>query len=321
MGATEVDSSFGQTGAGSSSGFTPYIMSPAHQGTYFPVSQSDQSSVARLESPAPTGKVESSTGAKPATDRPVTRRPYHPNPPAHRSEWVMWAGNVPSDTTHDELWRFFNQTLPPTGSTPPPPPPPPPPDGTLLDEPLPGGVLSIFLISRSSCSFVNFDTEAHLHDAIARFNGQPLRPNDPRCPRLVCRARRKDDDLKAGVGGQRGMGMHIRWVKDQKEKAREQAEPSSRSASSTPDDLSSTPSSTSDVLAPMMSSMWVSSDDETRSQKFRVKGQSSSSGSYASTNSSVLTRYFPKRYFILKSLTQASVERRMSMRTKLLIVS
>lgn len=39
--------------------------------------------------------------------KPLERQPYHPAPPAHRSNWVMWAGNVPSDAKHDELWRFF----------------------------------------------------------------------------------------------------------------------------------------------------------------------------------------------------------------------
>jgi hypothetical protein len=36
---------------------------------------------------------------------------------------------------------------------------------------------------------------------------------------LLCRVRRKDDDLKAGVGGQRGMGIHTRWVKDKEAQA------------------------------------------------------------------------------------------------------
>ncbi|KAJ7449153.1 hypothetical protein B0H11DRAFT_2332789 [Mycena galericulata] len=39
----------------------------------------------------------------------VARVPPHPNPPAHRSEWFMWALNVPSDAGHDELCCFFTQ--------------------------------------------------------------------------------------------------------------------------------------------------------------------------------------------------------------------
>ncbi|KAF8963018.1 YT521-B-like domain-containing protein [Flammula alnicola] len=183
------------------------------------------------------------------------RRSYHPNPPAHRSEWVMWSGNVPSDATHDELWRFFAQQ-----------------PQQMDDEGNSSGVLSIFLISRSNCAFINYESEDQLLRAIVRFNGIPLRPNDSRCPRLVCRVRRKDDDLKAGVGGQRGMGMHTKWVQEQKGKAREAA-----------------------------------SDPSELKRSSNVK-HSSSSGSYSSTNSSFLGRHFPKRYFILKSLTQEDLD-------------
>ena len=143
----------------------------------------------------------------------------------------MWAGNVPSDATHDELWRFFNSPPSPgsgssvsagaqsagarstqsapagpigsssivtatpesTGSLP----------ATAADS-VHGGVSSIFLIARSNCAFVNFSSETHLLAAVQHFNGVPLRPGDPRCPRLVCRARGREDNLKAGVGGQRG---------------------------------------------------------------------------------------------------------------------
>jgi hypothetical protein len=183
----------------------------------------------------------------------------------------MWTGNVPSDATYDELWRFFNQ----------------PPDLLSEDPPKPG-VVSIFLIARSCCAFINYDIEDRLQVAIKRFHGKTLRPDDPRCPRLVCRERRKDDDLKAGVGGQRGMGVHTRWVKDQKGKGEELghgATPMSPLTDQMPPDL-------------------LLSDDQ---EGFRRTGKySSSSGSYASTSSSFLTRHFPQRYFILKSLTQVS---------------
>lgn len=243
----------------------------------------------RHDTPSPKPDTTSSSSALP--EKPVVRRPYHPNPPAHRSEWVMWAGNVPSDASHDELWRFFNE-----------PPPTKPPE-----DPGATGVLSIFLISRSSCAFINFESEAHLQDAITTFNGRPLRPADPRCPRLVCRVRRKDDDLKAGVGGQRGMGMHIKWIRDRKGKERNTSDALSEQSES--DGMPQTPSSGRASLAtPPVS---VSSDDEGRPPARPKGGHSSSSGSgsFASTNSSVLTRYFPKRYFILKSLTQVCVRR------------
>jgi hypothetical protein len=246
----------------------------------------------------------------------MVRRAYHPNPPAHRSDWVMWAGNVPSDAEHDELWRFFTQ---------------PPPDdsdstassssssssGGLVDGRVdgvggdrhPNGVLSIFLISRSSCAFVNYETEAHLQAAIGRFNGVPLRAADPRCARLVCRVRRKDDDLRAGVGGQRGIGMHTRWVKAKQRASGAGAGDDSGSLTSASEP--GTPSSDShQSLEPGMSALSIGSGEEdgvgapARPPPRPHPAGSNSSGSHASTDSSLLRQYFPQRYFILKSLTR-----------------
>ncbi|KAI0269989.1 YT521-B-like domain-containing protein [Gloeopeniophorella convolvens] len=220
-------------------------------------------------------------------ERQQVRRSYHPNPPAHRSEWVMWAGNVPSDATHDELWRFFNQPLPS---------PSPGEADTSADQQVSGGVSSIFLISRSNCAFINFATEAHLNAATARFHGQPIRPNDQRCPRLVCRVRRRTDDLRAGVGAQRGNGIHIKWVREQKEKARsDRVRPE-------------TANSPEEVLSRSSLSLSVSDDDSREPGQVTVTAHSNSSGSFASTNSSILTRYFPRRFFILKSLTQYDLD-------------
>ncbi|KAF8074000.1 YT521-B-like domain-containing protein [Lyophyllum atratum] len=225
------------------------------------------------------------TNTRPSSsEKLAVRRSYHPNPPAHRSEWVMWVGNVPSDATHDELWRFFNQ-----------------PEESGLEPSPSTGVLSIFLISRSSCAFVNFESEHHLTAAIERFSGQSLRPQDARCPRLVCRVRKKDDDLKAGVGGQRGIGIHTRWIKEQKEKVLQSSDASDLSTS---DDV---PSTGSDGQMAVTLSSWSFSSDEDPRQRRNAK-HSSSSGSYTSTNSSLLTRFFPQRYFILKSLTQYDLD-------------
>ncbi|KAK0202148.1 YT521-B-like domain-containing protein [Desarmillaria ectypa] len=210
-------------------------------------------------------KQESASSHSIPPEKPLVRRSYHPNPPSHRSEWVMWVGNVPSDATHDELWRFFNQPLPLQPH----------------DDPGPPGVMSIFLISRSSCAFINFESEAYLHKAITR-------------------VRRKDDDLKAGVGGQRGMGVHTKWIKEQKGKA----ESSEVSEPSDVDEVPTASSSSSDRY-PFVPSASFSSDDDARSS---LPKNSSSSGSFASTSSSMLTRYFPKRYFILKSLTPEDVD-------------
>ncbi|EJT98829.1 hypothetical protein DACRYDRAFT_101823 [Dacryopinax primogenitus] len=227
-----------------------------------------------------------------------TRKPYHPNPPTNRSEWVMWVGNVPHDATHDELWRYFNQLVPVQPFAPPVPgatqtstPGQGGPAHTAEDQP--GGVSSVFLISRSNCAFVNFNSESHLERAVAFFNNKPIRPNDPRCPRLVCRVRRKDDDLRAGVGGQRGVGIHTRWVKEQREKESEELQDATLG----------------------MGGKLGEDDDQPPDTPTRQKtlGHQGSSGSFTSTNSSFLQKYFPKRYFILKSLTQfdlnLSVER------------
>lgn len=301
VGRRDSDASYSPTGPRPPAppASTPPVMYPpapvrsgAQQGSRSEQAAPSSSSAANeraspvLTDPAESG-VSATASQKPAAEHVVIRRHYHPNPPAQRSEWVMWAGNVPSDTVHDELWRFFKQ--PPSGRS------------TRsaspergfsndMDDSLYDGVSSIFLISRSNCAFVNFDTEAHLNSAIKRFNGKPLRPNDTRCPRLVCRVRRKDDDLKAGVGGQRGMGIHTRWIKEKAPKV-------------TVDDTSPSTSETAssaDQLGPVMAAMSLYSDEEHST----ARKKQSSSGSYASTNSSILTRYFPKRYFILKSLTQ-----------------
>ncbi|KAI0031931.1 YT521-B-like domain-containing protein [Vararia minispora EC-137] len=214
-------------------------------------------------------------------DNSYERKPYHPNPPAHRSEWVMWAGNVPSDATHDELWRFFSQA----------PPPPTDPGHSSPTPPIHGGVSSIFLISRSNCAFINFESEEHLEAATQHFNGLPLRPTDSRCPRLVCRVRRRTDDLKAGVGGQRGMGMHTRWVKEQRARAAGALSPS---VSSPEDELGQ------DYAALSLS------DDEGGRRGSPV--HTASSGSFTSSSSGFLQRFFPQRYFILKSLTQYDLD-------------
>lgn len=263
---------------------------------------SDQLLVSSTTSPVGQGRASPLSPApddsgisvnKPPQERNVVRRSYHPNPPAQRSEWVMWAGNVPSDAVHDELWRFFKQgssnNSTRSGS-------PATVSSKGKSETLYDGVSSIFLISRSNCAFVNFETETHLLSAIDRFNGKPLRPHDSRCPRLVCRVRRKDDDLKAGVGGQRGMGVHTRWIKEKGPKI-DTSDVSTPLASDVP------PVSPADKLGPMVAAVSLSSSDEDR---FTARAKQSSSGSYASTNSSILSRYFPKRFFILKSLTQVN---------------
>ena len=80
------------------------------------------------------------------------------------------------------------------------------------------GVVSVFLISQSNCAFVNYDSEARLLNAVTKCNGVAIRPNDPKCIKLVCRVRKPEEDSRAGVGAQRGVRMHTGWVQQQKEK-------------------------------------------------------------------------------------------------------
>ncbi|TFK24953.1 hypothetical protein FA15DRAFT_669010 [Coprinopsis marcescibilis] len=224
----------------------------------------------------------SPTSSRPASSgsRPVVRREYHPRPPAHRSQWVMWVGNVPSDATEKELWEFFTRV---GGS------------GSLPNA----GVESIFLIGRSNCAFVNFNSADSLNGAINTFNGLSLRPTDPQCPMLVCRIRRSADDLKSGVGGQRGMGIHKQWVREQSSKStRGQSQASNMSDVSTSDEPLSTTSGP-DHLVDGIGSLSLSGGSRPR------KGTTtSSSDSFASTTSSFLAEYFPTRFFILKSLSE-----------------
>jgi hypothetical protein len=230
---------------------------------------------------SPTASISSpQTRTTPLTecrsDWPQERRSYHPKLPAHRSEWVMWVGNVPSDVTPDELRALFNR----------------PPESSSRSRQSPdlqqvyGGVSSVFLITRSNCAFVNFESEAQLEAAIARFHGKPFRPDNPPCPRLVCRVRKRTDDLMAGVGAQRGNSMHAKWIKEQRKSAKLEGA-DSRGLVKANGGLSS-PLSTSD-------------DDGLGGSSTPCSSRSSSP---ASTDSGILSRYFPRRYFILKSLTQ-----------------
>ncbi|KAF9019867.1 hypothetical protein BDZ89DRAFT_305135 [Hymenopellis radicata] len=154
--------------------------------------------------------------------------------------------------------------------------------GGFFSSPDPTRAISIFLIARSNCAFVNFATEADLQRAISTYNKVPLRPTDPQCPMLVCRVRKKDDDLTAGVGGQRGTGMHTRWVRTQKAKERE--------------------------LEEALGGLSIVDGREVRPPS-KPHPDSTSSDSFSSTKSSMLSQYFPKRYFILKSHTQEDLDR------------
>jgi hypothetical protein len=196
------------------------------------------------------------------------------------------ANGSPGNTSHEELWKYFNSTVP-----------------SLPDEeeaPEWHGPSSIFLISRSQCAFVNLSSQSDLDRAVQFFNGKSLRPNDPRCPRMVCRIRKKDDDLRAGVGAQRGTGMHREWIK-----GRDEQNPLPPNTNKLTPDHSGMSSARS-VEPPSPAALEPPPDGEGRRREsisVAVAAMDASTTSMASTNSSFLVRHFPKRFFILKSLT------------------
>jgi hypothetical protein len=124
--------------------------------------------------------------------------------------------------------------------------------------------------------------------------------------------------MKAGVGGQRGTGLHAKWVKEQQQKNKKpMLQVDGPQPSPGPDGVPL--SSPSDTFSDSMGQLSISSASEAESSTggedtsmdSSTRGGthgSGSSGSYASTNSSFLTKYFPKRYFILKSLTQYDLD-------------
>jgi RNA recognition motif-containing protein len=192
---------------------------------------------ATTQQTVPSGSVAAVPGSPHSSQshpRGVYRPLYHPQQ-GPRSEHVLWVGNVPSDATVEELWNVFAQ-LPPddaepehakagaaaeegpddaggdTGSV-----------SARTDDESDHGVLSIFVISRSNCAFVNYASPRHLERAVKFFHDKPVRPEDTRCPKMVCRVRKKEDESQAGVQGQRGRGIHVALVKEHERKRREAA--------------------------------------------------------------------------------------------------
>lgn len=231
---------------------------------------------------------------------------YHPQQ-GPRSDFVLWCGNVPQNATVEELWEFFSRLTPEeyrswqstaeareqAGDE-------------LAEADVEGhGVLSIFIISRSNCAFINYASPAHLERAVKFFHGKQVRPHDPRCPKLVCRVRKKDDEAQAGVAGQRGRGIHVAWLKQQRELERAE--------------MAASDAQTNDPMSPTSSSR-VSTEPMSPSRKdtapvaagLATAGSYSSSGSasYTSTNSSLFRHpAFRHRYFILKSLRSDDLDR------------
>ena len=232
---------------------------------------------------------------------------------------------MPNDATEEELLRFFRQidSQPPPetassvgegvvstdvapaaseGNNPLPPPPSTPSSGSAATVP---SVASVFLIARSNCAFVNFTSEEALHKAVQKFNGKPLRKGG-KGPRLVCRVRRREDDLRAGVGGQRGTGLHVQWVKEMGRRQQSAEAPKEVDDPPTSPSIHLGPESNTSVGDPSPPRGHPGEDEESKERPAPIPLQSDDSGKSQSTTSSLLVKHFPKRYFILKSLTQVS---------------
>ncbi|SGY85222.1 BQ5605_C009g05746 [Microbotryum silenes-dioicae] len=208
-----------------------------------------------------------------------------PKPPAH-SPHALWVGNVPADTTHAELWRFFAGRPPPGASS-----PSSSSNASVVEGDVDlrsNGIESIHLIARSNCAFVNYASDVHLQHAIAVSNDIPLRPHDPRPKNLVCRVRKKEDDAKSGVGAQRIGGMHHAFVAARKH---EETRVVKEAADSARETTSGSGQEEEDGR--------IRSNGETRVASISSVGGNSFSST--STSSSYLARHFKKRYFILKS--------------------
>ena len=208
------------------------------------------------------------------------RKIYHPKAPQGGSDWVMWVGNIPSDTTKEDALAFF-RSIPHSsrsgsqsaGHT----------STSAADDG--AGIMSIFLMLQSHCAFVNFSSEPHLQRALRYFNGRPFRNGGVK---LVCRIRKKEEEIKSGVGAQRGLGFHRKWVK---EHAAERAASSSAENGSTSVSTWTTSSETSRQVASLSESLTSGYSDE-------------SMASSTSTTSSLLATHFPIRYFVLKAMTK-----------------
>jgi YT521-B-like domain len=182
------------------------------------------------------------------------------------------------------------------------------------------GVLSIFIITRSSCAFINYATPRHLERALVFFQGQSLRPEDPRCPKLVCRVRKKDDEAQAGVAGQRGRGIHVAWLKEHERKAKEESQTLHENDENTQqlvapqalkakagialdkEDVKPDVTEIPTALTPTPQRTNISYSSQ---QRPSIDSSSGGSGSIslASTNSSLFRHpAFRERFFILKSL-------------------
>ncbi|KAH8826636.1 YT521-B-like domain-containing protein [Flagelloscypha sp. PMI_526] len=183
--------------------------------------------------------------------------PHPSRPSPQRTPWVMWVGNLPSRTTHEELQTFLTARN--------------------------SDIVSIFVIPHSNCAFVNVGSQDALRKCIKAFDGKQLRPDNPRCPRLVCRIRTVEDEAKAGVVGQRMAHFHKDAIRDGSVRRQ-------------------------DFAMPSLIEHWRDQDDFSSSPPLGRSGSPSTNESTDSTSSSMLAQHFPERFFILKCFTNTELQ-------------
>lgn len=152
------------------------------------------------------------------------------------------------------------------------------------------------LLCSSNCAFVNYTSNLHLQHAIAVTNGTSLRPHDPRIKPLVARERKREEDVKSGVGAQRTGGMHHAYVR--------KLEVEKRGAGGPGLGLSPTSPATSSASATSP----VSATSPLGAGRKRMSVGTTHSLSTCSTTSSFLGKHFAKRFFVMKSHDEADLE-------------
>lgn len=207
-----------------------------------------------------------------ARSLPAMRKEYHPNPHSGGSEWVMWVGNVSRNVSRDELTAFFNNMFNIPHFS----------DHTASSR---RAVSSVFMMPQSHCAFVNYHTEIDLARAVAHYHGRVIRPGGMK---LVCRVRNREDEMHSGVGVQRGRGVHRKWVQKHFEK-----------------ELAVEPDTYIYDHA-IIDGPWQPEHERSRSRESTA--DDSDSMSSGSTTSSLLACHFPKRYFVIKSLSVVSFD-------------
>jgi len=157
----------------------PYMFPPLEPGAEW-ASRLALPTASRVEASVPQSGSNTPVGRQTERTKRTKQTPF-----------AMWVGNIDSGVTVQDLYEFFRQI-------------------DVADPQLPeeGSVVSIFLIPKSNCAFVNFRTDAALTRGITRFHGSRLRL-DPGAPRLACRRRTDDHGNLDGEWDEGGNGKGV----------------------------------------------------------------------------------------------------------------